>query len=125
MAFGYSRRFIKRRTYRPYPRAFKKRRYVFRRRLRRRRIFPRRRRRLGLFSRVRNMWNRPVLVRFAITDERKMTGTDYTGNFILNMELFNSDEIRQQLYGYQELFDQFKIIREDISLRWRLSLIHI
>ncbi len=35
------------------------------------------------------------------------------------MELFNSDEIRQQLYGYQELFDQFKILREDISLRWR------
>ncbi len=48
-----------------------------------------------------------------------MTGSDYTGNFILNMELFNSDEIRQQLYGYQELFDQFKILREDISLRWR------
>ncbi len=119
MAFRTVKRFRRRRNFRPYPRTFRRRSYAFRHRLRRRRVFPKRRHRVGLFTRVRMQWNKPVLVRLAITDERKMTGSDYTGNFILNMELFNSDEIRQQLYGYQELFDQFKIVREDISLRWR------
>ncbi len=90
---------------------------------RRRRFRYRRRTNIGyrLYKAVHRHWNTPVLVRFFSSREITISGAEYHNSFSFNLNAFNNDELSQQLYGYIELFDQFKVVAEVLDLHFRTS----
>ncbi len=97
----------KRRATYPLPRRFRR---------GRRRIF-----RTSLRRRVIRTFNRPILVRFFQSREEPITADEYYDSFTIGMTSFNNDLIRQQLYGYVELFDQFKIVQQEIVIHFKTT----
>ena len=90
--------------------------------MRRRRYFARQRD-LGyrLTRAVHRHWNKPVLVRFFTSREVKVAGNEMTSTLTINLNSFNNDSVSQQLYGYIELFDQFKILCQTMDMHFRTS----
>ena len=107
------RRFV-RRLLRRRPRRFRR---IFRRRFRRRRRRPV----ASLYRRVYRSFQRPVLVRFFRRYEAEIPGDQYHSHMVFNLNAFNNDAIRQQLYGYLEVFDQFKVIRMEMRFHFKTS----
>ena len=66
-------------------------------------------------------WNKPVLVKFFNSTEFAVSGAEYYNNFHITLAAFNNDNLRQQLYGYVELFDQFKIIGMHLDMHFKTS----
>ena len=66
-------------------------------------------------------FNRPILVRFFHSREESISSDEYYDAFTIGMSSFNNDLIRQQLYGYVELFDQFKIVEQEIVIHFKTS----
>lgn len=88
----------------------------------RRRRFRRRRFRGNKYKRaVMHNWNRPVLVRFFTTREFVIDSDNYETSFKIALDMFNADQVRQQLYGYSDLFDQFKVINAHMRLHFKTS----
>ena len=65
--------------------------------------------------------NKPVLVRFFTSREVKVAGNEMTSTLTINLNSFNNDSVSQQLYGYIELFDQFKILCQTMDMHFRTS----
>lgn len=89
----------------------------------RRRRFRRRKANVGyrLYKAVHRHWNTPILVRFFTSREVKVSGNDMANTFNINLNGFNNDSVSQQLYGYVELFDQFKIVAQVMDMHFRTS----
>ena len=109
-----------------------RRRRFFRRLVRKRRVtwplhrrggrrFWRGRGRRSLGRRVFNYFNRPILVRFFHSREVAVSGDEFNDTFTVNLKSFNNDGIRQQLYGYLELFDQFKIVEQELVIHFKTT----
>lgn len=88
---------------------------------RRRRFRTRRSYGLRLYKAVTRNWNRPVVVKFFTSREIQISGAEYFDSFNINLNSFNNDNVRQQLYGYLELFDQFKIVLVTLNMHFRTS----
>ena len=91
-----------------------RRRFGFRRRFVKRRWW-------SLRRRVLRTYNRPILVRFFHSREEVITSDEYVDSFTIGMSSFNNDLIRQQLYGYVELFDQFKIVKQELNIHFKTT----
>ena len=97
--------------------------YPYTRILRRRRRFRRRRRNLAyrLYKTVHRHWNSPILVRYFTSREVKVDGNEMSNTLNINLSAFNNDSVSQQMYGYIELFDQFKIVGLGMNMHFRTS----
>ena len=89
--------------------------------IRRRRCFFRRRRRFNLERRVLKTYMRPILARFFFRHEAAIPGDQYHSHMLFNLNIFNKDSIRQQLYGYMEVFDEFKVIMMESKFHFKTS----
>lgn len=87
-----------------------------RRYYRRRRAVPR-----GLSRICARNYNKPILVQFFTTSELKIDTDDYNQSLYFSMISFNDQQIRQQLYGYTELFDQFKIVEQRVTMHFKTT----
>lgn len=77
--------------------------------------------RANLERRVFRTWNRPILTRFWARHETQIPGDQFHKHAVFNLTLFNNDNVRQQLYGYVETFDSFKVVRVDYTVHFKTS----
>ena len=62
-----------------------------------------------------------MLVRFTDSHEIQITGDEYHNNMCFSFDWFNNDTPRQMLYGYLEVFDQFKVILMETLIHFKTS----
>ncbi len=92
-----------------------------RRRFIKRRRFGFRRRRTPMLKTVRRLFNKPILVKFSFAAEHAIASDNYSEKFVISLADFNADQIRQQLYGYVELFDQFRMVCQHATIHFKTS----
>ncbi len=89
--------------------------------VRRRRFGFRRRRRTPMLKVVRRLFNKPILVKFSFAAEHAIGSDNYSEKFVISLSDFNADQIRQQLYGYVELFDQFRMVCQHATIHFKTT----
>lgn len=66
-------------------------------------------------------YNKPILVRFLHSREEAIGSDEFVDSFNVSLTSFNNDLLRQQLYGYVETFDQFKIVTQHLVLHFKTT----